>query len=77
MGRLLGAPPRAPPIAAVSAPFGRGNEECTHLDHTMTQINQVGVFCVVSHFLFDSFTGFGSKVLKRTLAVDGSRRGLL
>ena len=58
---IRGAPswraPSCSPIAAVSAPSGRGNEECDHLDYMLTKINQMGVFCVVLHFLSGSFTG--------------------
>ena len=48
------APP--PPTAAAFAPEGRENEYCVHdLEYMPTQIIQVGVFRVVTHFLPGSF----------------------
>ena len=44
-GRLLGAPPRAPPVAAVFAPEGPGreNDDYAHPKYMLTQIILVGV----------------------------------
>ena len=46
--------------------LGHENEEWSDLDFMLTQIIQVGVLCVVPHFIPDSFTAE-----KATTGIDG------